>query len=312
MIYLEFANGSFYVVILISLLLILCHVYFSDKKIVSLFNMQNNAFLNANSNTKNGKPNKIVVFDLDETLGNFVEVSMFWDALENFYGSNLFNETFYDVLETFPEFLRPNIINILEYLKDKKKANSCDQIMIYTNNQGPKTWVHMISNYFNDRIGYPVFDKVIAAFKVGGKIVEFNRTSHNKSVDDLIKCTQIHPNTEICFLDDQYHPLMNHDNVYYINVKPYFYSLPYKTMAERYYDSHQIKNTTKEDFIKAIVTNMSKYNFTVIPKNDLELEVDKVISKQIIFHLEKFFKKGRSQNTRKKRNLKIQNTRKKL
>ena len=28
------------------------------------------------------KPLKIVVFDLDETLGCFVELGMFWDALE--------------------------------------------------------------------------------------------------------------------------------------------------------------------------------------------------------------------------------------
>ena len=28
---------------------------------------------------------KIVVFDLDETLGNFVELGMFWNALEDFH-----------------------------------------------------------------------------------------------------------------------------------------------------------------------------------------------------------------------------------
>ena len=28
-------------------------------------------------------PRKIVVFDLDETLGSFVELGMFWDAIKN-------------------------------------------------------------------------------------------------------------------------------------------------------------------------------------------------------------------------------------
>ena len=28
---------------------------------------------------------KIVVFDLDETLGYFVEFGMFWDALKHYY-----------------------------------------------------------------------------------------------------------------------------------------------------------------------------------------------------------------------------------
>ena len=30
---------------------------------------------------------KIVVFDLDETLGYFVEFGMFWDTLKNYYKS---------------------------------------------------------------------------------------------------------------------------------------------------------------------------------------------------------------------------------
>ena len=70
---------------------------------------------------------KIVVFDLDETLGYFVEFGMFWDALKNFINQQKLSETidqnlFNKVLELYPEFLRPNIINILNYLKQKKKT----------------------------------------------------------------------------------------------------------------------------------------------------------------------------------------------
>ena len=32
---------------------------------------------------------KIVVFDLDETLGYFVEFGMFWDSLKNYYKHTL-------------------------------------------------------------------------------------------------------------------------------------------------------------------------------------------------------------------------------
>ena len=38
------------------------------------------------------------------------------------------------------------------------------------------------------------------------------------------------------FLDDVYHPMMENDNVYYINVKPYHFSMPYSDMAIRYYE----------------------------------------------------------------------------
>ena len=261
----------------------------------------------------NIKPKKIVVFDLDETLGSFNEIGIFWDALEQYHGHNLFKEQLFDVLDLFDEFLRPNILNILEFVKEQKIKNVCDHVMIYTNNQGPKSWVKMLSEYFNMKINYELFDKIIAAFKIRDKVIEMCRTSHAKSVEDLIRCTKIPSNTEICFIDDQFHPLMEQDNVYYINVKPYFFSLPYEIMAERYYDAYMKKTQVdKNDFVLHIVTNMKRYNYIVRQKSEIEHNTDKVVSKQLLIHLENFFKKGRTKNTRKqKTNIKSKATRKK-
>jgi acid phosphatase class B len=63
---------------------------------------------------------KIVVFDLDETLGYFSEFGMFWDALKSYIKNNSIdfnaNQDFFNkTLDLYPEFLRPNIINILTY-----------------------------------------------------------------------------------------------------------------------------------------------------------------------------------------------------
>ena len=301
-------NGPVYVTIFISFFFIIIHVFFSEKNIFSQFNI-----FNTNKMIKSAKPNKIIVFDLDETLGSFTELGIFWEALENFYETNLLNESFYDVIDLFSDFLRPNILNILEYIKDKKINNECDKVMIYTNNQGPKSWVNMISTYFNNKIGYKLFDNIIAAFKISGKIVEYNRTSHDKSVEDLIRCTRINPNTEICFIDDQYHPLMNMDNVYYINVKPYYYSMPYEEMAEKYYN-HQKDNMTvkKEEFITYILNYMNQYNYPIKNKSEDEAELDKIISKKIVIHLEEFFKKSKKQNTRKRKVVKNRLTKRKF
>jgi hypothetical protein len=148
---------------------------------------------------------KIVVFDLDETLGYFVEFGMFWDALKNFITHQkisividqiLFNK----VLDLYPEFLRPNIINILNYLKHKKKAKNCNKLMIYTNNQGPDEWAQQIKLYFENKVNYKLFDQIIRAFKIKDKHVELCRTSHTKKHTDLIRCTKIPETTEICFL----------------------------------------------------------------------------------------------------------------
>ena len=246
---------------------------------------------------------KIVVFDLDETIGNFVELGMFCDALEKNIKRKLTNDEFFNILDIFPEFLRPNILNILNFLLDKKQKGKCDKIMIYTNNQGPKSWAQQISAYFEYKLGVKVFDQIIAAFKVKGKIVEICRTSHDKSVGDLLNCTQIPHTTQICFLDDQYHPLMEHSNVFYINVKPYTYNMKFKDMAERYYQ--QIgSDMTKENFLSYINNYMGQYNFTVINKDETEIKVDEIISKKIIIHLEEFFnnKKRRTRRKRNKRN----------
>ena len=77
---------------------------------------------------------KIVVFDLDETLGYFTEFGIFWDCLI-YYFKNKNEETltqsdFNDILDLFPEFLRPNIINILNYLKNKKQSLYFHKMMI--------------------------------------------------------------------------------------------------------------------------------------------------------------------------------------
>ena len=80
---------------------------------------------------------KIVVFDLDETLGNFTQLGIFWDCLKEFLHVNgnsekLTQHDFNQTLDLFPEFLRPNILPILQYLKHKKNTKCCHKLMIYT------------------------------------------------------------------------------------------------------------------------------------------------------------------------------------
>ena len=250
------------------------------------------------------KNRKMVVFDLDETLGQFVEIGMFWDALCHvLHYSSENKQLFFDVMDLFPEFLRPKIIEILKYLVKMRKRHYCHSVMLYTNNQGPKSWAEMITGYFDKKISYKLFDHIIAAFKVRGKIVELCRTSHDKKHDDLIRCAKIPKDTQICFLDDQHHPLMENDNVYYINVKPFSYSMPYTDMAERYYDNTTI-NMRKDQFIHAIKKYMNQYNYKVVNKSDEEKAVDIVISKQIILHLNEFFDNKMIDKVRKHKTIK--------
>ena len=267
---------------------------------------------------------KIVVFDLDETLGYFVEFGMFWDALTNFIKISEFSKLitidqtlFNRVLDLYPEFLRPNIINILTYLKQKKRIKHCNKLMIYTNNQGPEEWAQQIQAYFETKLKSKLFDQIIKAFKVKGKQVELCRTSHMKNHQDLIRCTKIPETTDICFLDDVFHPGMVDDRIYYINLKPYTHDLAFETMIDRFINSNILNINTQANaqtntsiiFKEHMLKYMKQYRHSFVEKTKEAQNVDKILSKKILQHLHEFFNKKPNKiatttatNTNKNRN----------
>jgi phosphoglycolate phosphatase-like HAD superfamily hydrolase len=50
------------------------------------------------------KSHNIVVFDLDETIGNFTELSIFWEALNKYSSDTLSHEDFSSYLTHFQNF----------------------------------------------------------------------------------------------------------------------------------------------------------------------------------------------------------------
>ena len=260
---------------------------------------------------------KIVVFDLDETLGYFTEFGIFWDSLINYSKVKniepLTQLNFDNILDLYPEFLRPNIINILNYLKNKKQSLCCHKMMIYTNNNGPKEWAHHIIDYFSKKINYKLFDQLISAFKINGKIVEVCRTTHDKTYNDFIKCTKLPINSEICFLDDTFYPEMANDNIYYINVKPYYHDLQFDYMIKKLKESQigKILINNDKEFEEKMNEQLNLYKYNCINKDSKEYEIDKILGKHIISHLQEFFNKSKKNKTlrnRTKRNFKRNKT----
>jgi hypothetical protein len=245
---------------------------------------------------------KIVVFDLDETLGYFVEFGIFWDSLSLYVSKYLNKELnqhdFNIVMDLYPEFFRPNIINILGYLKKKKQSKECQKIMIYTNNQGSRKWCEQIVSYFETKLNkYKLFDQVISAFKINGKQIEFCRTTNNKTYTDFIRCTKVPINAEIFYLDDTFYPEMSNEHIYYINIKPYIHALPFNEIYKRFLESNLIilnkqsddVSTDFNEFIDFMNKQIKRYNFKAIPKNTDDYEIDKILSKKIMVHLRDFF-----------------------
>ncbi len=233
-----------------------------------------------------------MVLDMDETLGHFEQISIFWQVLIQYFkkeGKIIVNNTlFYQLIDIFNKILRPNILNILEYLKRVKYNNLCDKIIIYSNNTS-KEWCNLISYYFNHKLQYKLFDKIIAAYKVNGKIIEQNRSDYNKNFSDLINCAKLSYNTQVCFLDDLFHPDMKNPNVFYLKIKPYIYTYSIKEMVIEYYNKNTDIIINKGQFINFMIKNINLYNYKLYKKSQTEEKLDVLLSKQLLEHINSFF-----------------------
>ena len=179
-------------------------------------------------------PPKVVAFDLDETLGSFSELSSLVDSIRMVYGTDVPDEHVFHVMDVFPDFLRPGIVETLTGLTRARARGQCQGIIMYTNNQGPREWAELISRYLDGRVGTKVFDRIIAAYETNGRRVEPGRTSHDKNYEDLLRCTGLPHGTMVCFVDDRYHTLSAHPHTTYIPVEPYVHQPDARTAALRY------------------------------------------------------------------------------
>ena len=230
---------------------------------------------------------RIVLFDMDETLGIFSDFGAFMDILNTkFHTSFSIYDHFNELLDLYPELLRPRILDIMKFLARMKRVGKCANVMIYTNNTGPISWSNRIKSYFNSKAGYPVFDKVIGAFKrPNGEPVEVRRTSHDKTYDDFVRCSNMDGKFEVFFIDDREHPGMHAENVYVINVKPYTRELSMREFASRFKRSALFKKLQlNPDAVAGIGPDVAARIYS-----DKEHEVDKLVGETILEKLYEFF-----------------------
>lgn len=208
-------------------------------------------------------PKIIVVFDLDETLGHFEDLSIFWDLINQVVGKHT-ERDFIDILDLNKNLIRPGILKVLNYVKEKRNKHQCAKVVLYTNNNGPLKWATLIIKYFESKCGIK-FDKIIGGYQVNNIRNGGCRTSYLKSEKDLLRCSNMPAGTQICFIDDKNHMYMQSNNIYNITVEPYVYVISYKEMASKYYDKFKkrLKKYTKTEFINNILRYTYRYTRTV-------------------------------------------------
>jgi hypothetical protein len=218
---------------------------------------------------------KSIVFDIDETLGSFTQLYILWKIINKYFKkyniyTNFINTQilFNLLLDNFPLYLRPNILNVFEYILHEKNKNNINKVLIFTNNQVSKEWINYIVKYIEYKLHDKIFDKIIYAHKIKNHIVENNRTSNEKIYQDLIKIGNLQ-NYKICFIDDLFHKKMFHSNVNYIHIPPYTYFYSLKTIVDTL--NKRIK-LPKSHFFLFITTEFDKYLFG-IPNSTLSFDL---------------------------------------
>jgi hypothetical protein len=217
--------------------------------------------------------NKIIVFDLDETLGQFTELHIIYKCLISLLDRDLTQSEFNRLLDFYPEFLRPGIIKILEFLYYKKQKGSLSRVFLYTNNQCGGKWVWFIVNYFHVKIGAldkHLFEEPICAFKIRNKIVNIRRTTQSKIYSDLIQCAIFPPKTtEVCFIDNTYYKHMCDDRVYYILPKSYYHPLKKSEIIKRF---HNWGGSSLDKLLELLTASLGENNNDFLPLN-AEMEI---------------------------------------
>lgn len=249
---------------------------------------------------------KIIVFDLDETLGSFSDMETLWSGLNQYIkinnrsGELLQQSAFNQLMDIYPEFLRTGILEILSYIIGKKRLNECFRLYIYTNNQCEPSWTNLISKYISSKFelnnNINIFERNICAFKSNDKIVEPRRTTHEKTFNDFIHCTMLSKNIELCFIDNTFFDKMKHDKVYYIQPRAYYHGLTYKIIMDRF-----VNTPIFTEYISPLQSSSDFYEFIynwfqmkcaklfIKIKVEDEYAADLIVYQKMMYHIKEFF-----------------------
>ena len=237
-----------------------------------------------------------IIFDLDETIGQFVQLGCFYKGLIQYFNKVPTETEFYQLLNRCNKYFRPKMFEILNHIKLHKMKEKHLDVVIYTNNQGGKSWVTKIKDFMELKIQYNLFDRIIGPHKIRDELYEMLRTSESKCYHDLVKIIDCNDKEDILFLDDNFYTDMLKDNIIYLLVKPYKY----------YYESIELVNiflsynnvTDINKFTDYMIHYMKKYDETksksFISNEDIEM------SNKIIKHIKEFLSKVKNKKSNRK------------
>lgn len=200
---------------------------------------------------------KCIVFDLDHTIGHFKQ----FIHILNHMNIDKINDSYFNLFDLFPEYFRPKIFELFEYLIVKRKEKKIRSIILYTNNNND-IFITKVIDYINYKLNDIVFDTIITT-------THPLRNNKFKNYNDLISCANLDSNTNICFIDDKKHLNMICKNVFYIRCEPYVFNIP----------SNEINNR-----VNIKITDDSKYKYILNLNNQIR------VTEQILKRIDSFIR----------------------
>lgn len=164
---------------------------------------------------------KIIVFDLDNTIGFFEQFIYILNCI------SVTDISYNYLFDLFPECFRPNIFEIFAYLLQQKKNDKIKGILLYSNNNNDY-FVKKVIEYIHYKLNDQLFDCVITKEHPYRKV-------KLKHIDDLIHCSNgiITFFSKICFIDDKQHQSMVTEQVFYIRCENYTFYVSSKEIHKR-------------------------------------------------------------------------------
>ena len=237
-----------------------------------------------------------IIFDLDETIGQFVQLGCFYKGLIQYFNKVPTKNEFYQLLNRCNKYFRPRMFEILNHIKVHKIKDKNLNVLIYTNNQGGNSWVTKIKDFMELKIQYGLFDRIIGPHKIRDELYEILRSTESKCYNDLVKIIDCNDKEDILFLDDNFYNEMLKDNVIYLLVKPYRYYYKSIELVNIFLSYNNVKNIN--EFTDYMINYMKKYDETksksFVSNEDIEM------SNKIIKHIKDFLSKVKNKKSNRK------------
>ena len=175
----------------------------------------------------------MVALDLDETIGSFSGINALFRRVAQMLPQMPHEHVLLYILSVCPEAFRPGMLAQLRSLASARDAGAPLVIVMFTNNNGSPYWPRALANAIGALVGRPVFDHVVGAHTVDGRVTEPGRTSQSKLLQDMFRCTGIQRAERVVFIDDQEHPGMRVPGVVYVRPAPYHCSIDSDVLVRR-------------------------------------------------------------------------------